>query len=257
MYVKREFAVVQRSHHGGFASPSGVQYAAAHERRGCQHPTIRLRSYGRVAALSIPLRSPLLRGEPNGSSPPAGSCNADRPSDPVSTGEWIVIGLRLAIPLLILRYPLFGGVTAMILDALDVVIIEVIGLGGFGAHYSEIDKLLDTYYLTLEVIVAFRWANPYARYPAMFLYVYRLIGVVIFEIIDKRVTLFIFPNLFENWWLYVVVVARFFPKTSPRDLKTTAVPLLLLLIPKMGQEYLLHYQEAEPWDWTKHHILNR
>ena len=121
----------------------------------------------------------------------------------MSEGELIVIALRLVIPLLILRYPLFGGITAMVLDALDVVLIEAIGLGGFGGHYSELDKLLDSYYLTLEVIVAFRWTSAWARIPAIVLYVYRAIGVVAFETTDTRVLLLVFPNLFENWWLYV------------------------------------------------------
>ena len=143
----------------------------------------------------------------------------------------------------------------MILDAVDVVLIELIGLGGFGSHYSELDKLLDSYYLTLELIVALRWTSAWARVPATFLYVYRVIGVVAFEITDTRVLLLVFPNLFENWWLYCVFVTRFFPRLYPKSWKTTAIPLLLLLIPKLGQEYLLHYKEAEPWDWTKHHIL--
>lgn len=173
----------------------------------------------------------------------------------MSEGELIVIGLRLVIPLLILRWPLFGGVTAMILDALDVVIIEAIGLGGFGAHYSELDKLLDSYYLTLELIVAFRWTSGYARIPAIVLYAYRGIGVIAFEVSDTRVLLLVFPNLFENWWLYCVIVARFFPALYPKSLRSTWIPLFLLLVPKLGQEYLLHYQEAEPWDWTKRHIL--
>lgn len=173
----------------------------------------------------------------------------------MSAGEAIVIALRIAIPLLILRYPLAGGIAAMLIDALDVVLISLMHLGGFGNHYSELDKGLDSYYLTLELIVAFRWVSPYARYPTIFLYVYRMIGVVIFELTHARVTLFIFPNLFENWWLYVVFVARFFPGIYPRSVKSTAIPLVILLIPKMGQEYLLHYQEAQPWDWTKKHLL--
>jgi hypothetical protein len=174
----------------------------------------------------------------------------------VSEGELIVIALRLIIPLLILRYPLVGGVAAMVIDALDVVLIEAIGLGGFGGHYSELDKLLDSYYLTLELIVAFRWTSPYARIPAFALYVYRLIGVVLFEATHARVLLFVFPNLFENWWLYCVAVAQFFPRLYPRSWRSVAIPMFLLLVPKMGQEYLLHYQEAEPWDWIKHHVLH-
>ncbi len=175
----------------------------------------------------------------------------------MSHGELIIIALRLVIPLLILRYPLFGGLTAMVIDALDVVLIEAIGLGGFGGHYSELDKLLDSYYLTLEAIVAFRWTSAWARIPAIVLYVYRAIGVVAFETTDTRVLLFVFPNLFENWWLYVVIVARFFPQLYPKSAKSVAIPLFLLLVPKMGQEYLLHYQEAQPWDWMKSHILGQ
>ncbi len=173
----------------------------------------------------------------------------------MSEGELIIIALRLMIPLLILRSPLLGGVTAMVLDTLDVVIIDSLGLGGFGAHYSELDKLLDSYYLTLELIVAFRWTSVYARLPAFVLYAYRVVGVIAFEITDTRALLLVFPNLFENWWLYCVIVARFAPQLYPKSLRSTLVPLILLLIPKLGQEYLLHYQEAEPWDWTKHHIL--
>jgi len=174
----------------------------------------------------------------------------------MSTGELIIVALRLGVPLIILRRALLGGVVAMVLDALDVVIIEAIGLGGFGDHYAELDKLLDSYYLALELIVALRWTSAWARVPAALLFAYRGIGVVVFEVTDLRVMLFVFPNLFENWWLYCVAVARFWPRLYPRSWRGMVVPLALLLIPKMGQEYLLHYREAQPWDWLKTHVLS-
>lgn len=158
----------------------------------------------------------------------------------MSEGELIVIGLRLAIPLLILRYPLAGGVAAMVLDAFDVVIIDSLGLGGFGDHYSQLDKLLDTYYLTLELIVAFRWISTYARLPAIALYVYRGIGVIAFEASGARALLLVFPNLYENWWLYCVFTAQFLPRFYPRSIRSVAILMIVLLIPKLGQEYLLH-----------------
>ncbi len=173
----------------------------------------------------------------------------------MSTGALLIIALRLLLPLTILRWPLFGGIAAMIVDALDVVLIELIHLGGFGSHYHSLDKVLDSYYLSLELIVAWRWDNSWMRWPALLLFPYRMVGVVLFELTDRRILLFIFPNLFENWWLYCVVVARFFPTIVPRSWKSTLVPLLLLLIPKMAQEYLLHFAEAQPWDWTKRHIF--
>lgn len=173
----------------------------------------------------------------------------------MSEGELIVIAIRLLVPLLILRNPLLGGLAAMAVDALDVVIIELIGLGGFGDHYAQLDKLLDTYYLTLALYVAWGWESAWAKGPAVFLYVYRVIGVVLFELTGARWLLLVFPNMFENWWLYCLVVARFFPSIYPRSPKTVAIPMVALLIPKLAQEYLLHYAEAQPWDWIKRNIL--
>ena len=173
----------------------------------------------------------------------------------MSEGQLIVIALRLVVPLLILRSPLVGGLAAMVLDTLDVVIIEMIGLGGFGDHYSQLDKGLDTYYLGLELIVALGWVSAWARLPAIVLFVYRVVGVILFELTGTRWLLLVFPNLFENWWLYCIVVATFFPSIYPRSIKTVAIPMIALLIPKLGQEWLLHYAEAQPWDWVKKNLL--
>ncbi len=104
--------------------------------------------------------------------------------------------------------------------------------------------------------MALRWESAWARVPAIVLYVYRGIGVIAFEVTDERPLLLVFPNLFENWWLYVVIVAKFFPRLYPRSLATTAIPLVILLIPKLAQEYLLHYREAQPWGWLKANVLH-
>ena len=173
----------------------------------------------------------------------------------MTAGIAIILAIRLILPLTIFRWPLFGGLLAVVIDTLDVVIIELLGLGGFGPHYQTLDKAQDLYYLGIEFLVATRWDNPWAKWPALLLFPYRLMGAVMFEITHVRVLLFVFPNLFENWWLYCVIVARFAPRYEPRSLVSTAVPLVLLLLPKMGQEYMLHYAEVKPWDWIKREIL--
>jgi len=169
----------------------------------------------------------------------------------MNTGEVIIILLRLIVPLAIFRYPLAGGIAAMLLDGVDVVLIELIPGGSFGDHYHTLDKLLDSYYLTIELLVALRWSNPYAKWPAVGLFVYRAVGVVLFELTQRRLALFIFPNLFENWWLYVLIVRRFIPRLEPRSTRSVVIPLLLLLVPKMVQEYILHFAEAQPWNFIK------
>ena len=173
----------------------------------------------------------------------------------MSQGETIVIALRLVVPLLILRFWLVGGIVAMLLDGADVIISDALDRGGFGSHYAELDKVLDMYYLALELLVALGWRNAWVRVPAVLLFAYRVIGVVLFEVSDARIFLFLFPNMFENWWVYTVVVMKWFPRAVPHSVRTVAIPMLALLLPKMLQEYTLHFAEAKPWEWTQRHIL--
>lgn len=173
----------------------------------------------------------------------------------MTLGAIIVITLRLVVPLLIFRKPLEGGIASMLLDGADVMVIDAMQLGGFGGNYHQLDKLLDMYYLSFEFIVALRWDNTWAKYPAIALFGLRMVGFVGFELTQARILLFIFPNMFENWWLYAVAVERFKPAWRPHSVQTVAIPMLILLIPKMGQEYLLHFSEAQPWSWFKSTFL--
>lgn len=157
------------------------------------------------------------------------------------TGETlIIIVIRLIVPLTILRWPLFGGILSLVADALDVVLASLIDLGGVW-NYHQLDKYLDTYYLALEAVVVQRWTDL-PRWTATVLFGYRFTGVVLFEITDVRLLLFIFPNLFENFFLFYAAVLRFFPEyvLTPRRL---IVWLAVLLVPKMIQEYVIHYQQ--------------
>ena len=147
----------------------------------------------------------------------------------------IVVAVRLSLPLLIFRAPLLGGVLAFVADAADLVVFNVFG---FPDDYQRLDKVLDLYYLTIELIVARRWA-PLPRAVAGGLYAWRLVGAVLFEATGARWVLLVFPNLFELWWLFVAAVGRFRPgyELTPRR---AALWLLILLLPKLAHEYVLH-----------------
>ena len=178
----------------------------------------------------------------------------------MSIAALIVIALRLVIPISIFRWRKSGAVVAMILDGLDVVLVDVIAKalgeqGGFGDFYQPMDKWLDMYYLTFEVIVSLRWSNTLARNTSVFLFVYRLLGLIIFEITGVRKVLFIFPNMFENFFLYYIIADRFVPRIVPRTYRQLALVLALLYIPKFGQEWVLHFQELKPWEWFKGAVL--
>jgi hypothetical protein len=175
----------------------------------------------------------------------------------LSTGAILVISIRLIVPLMIFRFWLVGGIVALVLDATDVIMVDLFSLGGFPAGgYAGIDKILDSYYYVIELIVVLAWTNRWMSVPAAILFAWRMIGAGLFEMTDDHAVLLIFPNMFENWWLYCVVVMKWFPRAVPHNWRTLLVPMLILLVPKMAQEYLLHVAEAHPWTWTKDNILS-
>jgi hypothetical protein len=168
----------------------------------------------------------------------------------------IVFALRLIVPLSILRWPLAGGLASMLLDAVDVILVDGIAqlLGEpveVGPFYAQIDKWFDLYYLSLELIVVWRWPEALVRRAAIILYVWRLIGVILFEITTIRPLLLAFPNLFENLFIYVLIVRRWAPALLPRTLPQLLLVLLVLFIPKAVQEWILHWEEAHPWQWLR------
>lgn len=173
----------------------------------------------------------------------------------MTDGQLVIIALRLLIPLLIPRFPLAGGLLSMAMDGLDVVLVEVISDGGMGARYHTLDKLLDLYYLGLEAWTVRRWLNVPARTAALALFAWRVVGVALFELTETRWVLFVFPNLFENWFLAVLTVRRFLPRHEPTTWRAIGIWLAVLSVPKFGQEYLLHVAEAQPWDWIKRNLL--
>jgi hypothetical protein len=169
----------------------------------------------------------------------------------------IVIALRAVVPLSILRFPLGGAVACLLLDAFDVVLVDILAqlLGKppeFGAVYPALDKVLDTWYLGVELFVAWtRWPERLLRRTAAALFAWRLVGVIAFELTAVRPLLLVFPNLFENFYLYVIVVRRWFPRLVPHTVIGLAVTLVVLLIPKLAQEWLLHFAQFHPWQWLK------
>jgi hypothetical protein len=172
----------------------------------------------------------------------------------------IVIALRVVLPLTILRWPLAGGLLAMAVDAFDVVLVDAIAAvlgqpGEFGPFYAQLDKWLDLYYLALELVVVRRWPESIPRDAAILLFVWRLAGVVAFEVTAHRPLLLIFPNLFENFNLYVLIVRRWFPALLPRTVSQALVVLAALAVPKAIQEYVLHWEQLHPWQWLRHEVI--
>ena len=152
-------------------------------------------------------------------------------------GLAIVLAMRLAVPLTILRWPLGGTLLSIAADTVDIVIYNIVGYPGVGT-YQEIDKALDLWYATLNVVVVQRWeALPRATASALF--AYRLVGVTLFEITGTRVLLLAFPNVFELFYLAELAMRRWY-RACPLGAWQTAMLVAALTAPKLLQEYLLH-----------------
>ena len=87
-------------------------------------------------------------------------------------------------------------------------------------------------------IVLFRF-NVQAKKIGIILFSYRIIGMILFEVFQKRWILFLFPNFFE-FWIIVIALLRLYKD----DLQITRKNVGFLIIPimsiKLLQEYVLH-----------------
>jgi hypothetical protein len=155
-------------------------------------------------------------------------------------GVAVCLAVRLLVPLLIFRRPLVGGVLSIVADFSDLVIFNIWGWPEW--DYQQFDKLLDVYYLTIELAAAQRFERL-PRLVADGLFAWRLIGVLAFELTGWRPVLMVFPNLFEPWFLLVVATARFRPGYRLTG-RRTAAWLAVLAVPKLVHEYLLHVARA-------------
>lgn len=153
----------------------------------------------------------------------------------------LVLGLRLALPLLILRFPLIGVLLCAGLDVIDYSFM------GNLADYQLLDKLLDTYYLSFAALTVLRWQDRAARNIALVAYSWRVLGVLLIFLVDQRWLLLTFPNFFEPFFVFYLLYTylarnKQLFQTASRIVAVTIV----LLIPKLIQEYILHIYQPAP-----------
>jgi hypothetical protein len=153
------------------------------------------------------------------------------------TLEILVIAvIRIAGSLPVLRWPLAGGLLAVLVDLSDLLLRDVLDLGGVG-DYQSLDKWLDQVYLGAFLVVAMRWAHP-ARSIAVALFAYRLVGFALFELTGERMLLLLFPNVFELWFLLVAAAGA--ERVTGWSSARIAIVLLVLAAVKELQEWAIH-----------------
>jgi hypothetical protein len=166
-----------------------------------------------------------------------------------------VLALRLGIPLFIPRFPLPAILAALVIDAADQTIFQNytdINLDG----YQGYDKALDVYYLTIGYLSTIRnWADPFAFRTAQFLWYYRLVGVLLFEITGARALLIIFPNTFEYFFIAYEFVRLWWnpARLSRRQILTMAA--LIWIFIKLPQEWWIHIAQLDFTDFMKEDVF--
>jgi hypothetical protein len=161
----------------------------------------------------------------------------------------LVVGARFLVPLLIPRFPLPAIVACLVIDAADQSIFDTytdIDL----ANYQSYDKALDIYYLTIAYLSVIRnWTNGFAFEVARFLWYYRLVGVVLFELLHNRAILFIFPNTFEYFFIaYEAIRLGWDPRRLSRRVVLGMAAGIWIFV-KLPQEWWIHIAQLDFTDF--------
>lgn len=157
-------------------------------------------------------------------------------------GLILILALRLLVPLTIFKWPLPGAIASLIVDALDTNIVKPFGVEI--PNYTVTDKYLDVYYLSIELVVSLKWLNSLAKRTSILLFVLRLIGFAGFQVTGEQAWFFIGPNLFENFFLFYLLLLTFGIETKQKrwlsSYKRLFVALFILWLLKLPQELILH-----------------
>jgi len=168
---------------------------------------------------------------------------------------WSVVITRFVLPLWIPKYPLPAILACLIVDAFDQSVFQAFTAADL-TNYQSYDKALDIFYLSVAMLSMYRnWSNQSALHVGRVLFYLRLLGVMLFELSDRRVLLFIFPNAFEYFFVfYEWLRSRWSPrKLTSREYVWAAIAIWILKLP---QEYWIHLARLDFTSEVKDHVLH-
>lgn len=166
-----------------------------------------------------------------------------------------VVVARFVFPLFIPRFPLPAVVACLVLDAADQSIFQAFTDDPL-TGYQSYDKALDIYYLAIAYFSTMRnWRPSTAFEVTRFLYLYRLVGVALFEIGGPRWLLLVFPNTFEYFFIAFEAIRT---KWDPARLSARAVVGMaagIWVFVKLPQEWWIHIAKLDFTDFTGDHPI--
>ena len=168
----------------------------------------------------------------------------------------LIILSRLLVPFIILRFPLTGAILAILADSLDVIILDLFNTTfSSTAPYHFFDKIFDIWYLLFEFIVVLRWKDKIAKRVAGSLFIWRALGFLAFLIFDYREAFFYAPNIFEFFFLAVLIIWKYNPNFKFTQ-KSAIITLLIVGIPNIAKEYIMHFKyPGQTWAFFKENLF--
>jgi hypothetical protein len=110
----------------------------------------------------------------------------------------LIVALKFALPLLILRFPFAAGWANFALDGIDGDLLIPLGLPN--DIYQPVDKISDWVTYVAMVVVGYRRHWPIRRLM-LGLFVFRSIGQIAFLLTEEELFLALFPNFLEPLFL--------------------------------------------------------
>ncbi len=164
----------------------------------------------------------------------------------------LVVAARLLVPLGIPRFPVPAIVAALVIDAVDQTIFQQ--LDAEPPNYQSYDKALDVYYLSIAYVATLRnWADPVALGVARFLFYYRLVGVLLFELTETRAVLLVFPNTFEYFFIAYEAVRILWRPSRLGRRQVIGLAAGIWVVIKLPQEWWIHVAQRDVTDTVREH----
>lgn len=159
----------------------------------------------------------------------------------------LVVAARFLVPLLIPKYPLPAIIACLVLDGVDQTIFQAFGFDPPG--YQGYDKAMDLFYLSIAFLSSLQnWTSRAAVQISRFLFFFRMVGVLVFELTGLRAALLIFPNTFEYFFIfYEAVRLRWDPRRFGLRFWVLSAAAIWVVI-KLPQEYWIHIAQLDVTD---------
>ena len=150
---------------------------------------------------------------------------------------FLVILLRLLSAPLIFVWPLISIILSFLLDIVD---IEFASRGVLTLkNYEKWDKILDLWWYLNALI--FGWIN-FSEYKFFLLglFIFRMVGDIIFILKNDRRIFIVFPNLFENVFYLIFFSLNYKQLNYLLDQDHFLISLTLVILLKIFQEWWIH-----------------